>query len=321
MKPYSIDLRMRVIDAYNRHEGSIRTLAKRFAIHWRTVSNWIMRFNKEQSAGPRIQRHGPLPKLDEEGVKVLERLVEAKPDATLSELAKQVNSITGIMVSPSNLCRALQKSDLTVKKKTPSASEANKPEVWKAFGEFAEAVAHIHIDDMVFVDETGINLGMTRRYGRSPRGERLVGSAPFSRGQNVSVIGALSTEGMVNELMVQGGVDELTFRVFVKDYLIPELLPGQVVIMDNLRVHKDLEIEQLIVRAGASLIYLPPYSPELDPIENAWSKFKEKLRSAAARTYEALVEAVRDAAMSITSKDARGWFAHCGYEEQCNTPT
>ena len=174
---------------------------------------------------------------------------------------------------------------------------------------------------MVFVDETGINLGMARRYGWSPSGERVVGSAPFCRGQNVSVIGALSTEGMVTELMVQGGVDVQVFRTFINECLIPELLPGQVVIMDNLRVHKDPEIEKAILRAGASLLFLPPYSPELDPIENAWSKFKEKLRAAAARTYEALVEAARDAALSITSKDALGWFAHCGYEEPCNIPT
>jgi transposase len=148
-----------------------------------------------------------------------------------------------------------------------------------------------------------------------------VGSAPFNRGGNISVIGALDCHGMLTEIMVQGGVDKEVFRIFVKQWLIPELLPGQVVILDNLRVHHDPQIQEAIEAAGASVLFLPPYHPQLDPIENAWSKFKESLRAAAARTYEALVDAVRTATTSISAQDALGWFAHCGYEEPCNNPT
>lgn len=117
MQAYSIDLRIRVIEAYNRQEGSIRTLAKRFSIHWRTVANWIKRFNTEQSAGPRIQRSGPLPKLDEADMKTLEKLVADKPDSTLSELSEQVLESTGKSLSSNGIWRALDKLGLTRKKK------------------------------------------------------------------------------------------------------------------------------------------------------------------------------------------------------------
>lgn len=174
---------------------------------------------------------------------------------------------------------------------------------------------------MVFVDEAGINLGMARRYGWSARGERLVAPSPFCRGNNVSLLGALSTEGMVTELMIHGPVDEQVFLVFLNDYLIPQLTTDHVVIMDNLSFHKGTEVKKAFAAAGITLLYLPPYSPELDPMENAWSKIKESLRAAAARTYETLADSVRYAVMSITDKDALGWFAHCGYEEPCNKPT
>lgn len=166
---------------------------------------------------------------------------------------------------------------------------------------------------MVFVDEAGVNLGMARRYGWSGRGRRLVMPAPFCRGKNVSVIGAICSLGMITELAVQGSVDEDILNVFLKDYLLPELKQGQVIIMDNVRFHKCKKIEQVIVDAGFSVIFLPPYCPDLNPMENAWSKVKECMRSAAARTYDALIGAIRDAALSITGKDSLGWFAHCGY--------
>jgi transposase len=191
----------------------------------------------------------------------------------------------------------------------------------KALEEYADKVAQIAAEDMVFVDEAGVNLGMVRQYGWAPEGERLVFPSPVCRGQNITIIGALDCHGMLTEMLVEGGVDKETFRVFIKKCLVPELLPGQVVIMDNLQVHKDSEVERMIRRAGASLLFLPPYHPELDPIENCWSKFKNILRAIAARTRDALTAAAKHAALAITSKDALGWFSHCGYSEPCNTAT
>ena len=189
------------------------------------------------------------------------------------------------------------------------------------FSEYAELVKDIHIDDMVFLDETGIHLALARLYGWSPVGKRVHCPTPFNRGKNVTLIGALGSAGMVAEMMFEGGLDELAFETFVKEVLISALIPGQVVIMDNLTVHKCPRIVELLEEAGNDVIFLPPYSPELDPIEHAWSKIKAKLRKVAARTYEKLVDAVRDAVESITRPDALGWFAHCGYSEPCNTPS
>jgi len=206
-------------------------------------------------------------------------------------------------------------------KKSKSASEANTPKAWKAFEEYAEAVTFVSAEDMVFVDETGVNTGMSRQYGWALKGERLIAPSPVCRGQNTSVIGAMDCKGMLAEMIVEGGVNKEVFRTFVRKYLLPELLPGQVVIMDNLKVHKDPEIKRMLEKAKVTLQFLPPYHPELDPIENGWSKFKAILRGIGARTRDALCSAVRQAILSITESDARGWFAHCGYTEACNTST
>jgi transposase len=127
MKPYSIDLRIRVIEAYNRKEGSIRGLAKRFAVHWRTVANWLRRFAQEQSVGPRQQRHGPLPRLDEEGLEVLEQLRESQKDATRAELGHKLEARTGIRLSPSSVGRALERMGVTRKKRRPQPAKPISP--------------------------------------------------------------------------------------------------------------------------------------------------------------------------------------------------
>jgi transposase len=314
MRGYAIDLRIRVIEAYNRKEGSIRQLAKRFSVHWRTVANWVKRFKEEQTVGPRAYRPGPPPKLDEQGLELFRELLETEPDATRRELARKLEARTGVRLSHMGITRAIRRLHWTRKKKSSSAAEADRPDVWKAFGDYAEAVTAIAVEDMVFLDETGIHLAMSRRYGWAPRGERLVGSVPFNRGKNITVIGALTYRGMLTELMFEGALDGPAFRAFVQQCLVPKLRPGQVVILDNLSAHRDAEAREAIEAAGASLLFLPPYHPDLDPIENAWSKFKAKLRSAAARIHDALLNAVRTAILSITPDDAQGWFAHCGYE-------
>lgn len=179
-------------------------------------------------------------------------------------------------------------------------------------------MTEVAAEDLVFVDEAGVNLAMSRQYGWAPCGERLVAAVPFQRGKNISVIGALGYDGLLATLPVDGSVNRDIFRRFLREHLIPELLPGQTVVMDNLRVHHDSEVRAAIEAAGCHLLYLPPYHPQLDPIEHAWSKFKEKLRAIAARTRELLEKAIQDSLQSISGQDAKGWFAHCGYVEPCN---
>jgi transposase len=169
------------------------------------------------------------------------------------------------------------------------------------------------VQDLVFVDETGVNTAMTRLYARAPKGERAYASAPVNKGKNVTIMGALSLEGIVEAMTIEGSTDGQVFSTFIEDVLVPVLRPGQTIIMDNLSSHKVDGIQDALEAVGASLEYLPSYSPDLSPIEKCWSKFKAILRAKAARTRERLDQAITEAFDMITPQDARGWFAHCGY--------
>ena len=154
---------------------------------------------------------------------------------------------------------------------------------------------------------------MTRQYGRAPRGERVVGAVPQNYGANVTMLAALSRQGVGAVMTVDGATDAAVFHAYVEHVLCPTLVPGDVVIMDNLRAHKVAGIRERIEACGARLIYLPPYSPDLSPIEPCWSKLKALLRTAQARTREALDAAIQQVLAAVTASDARGWFRHCGY--------
>jgi transposase len=167
-----------------------------------------------------------------------------------------------------------------------------------------------------FVDESGVSLAMTRRYGRAPKGERVIGSVPQNYGQNVTMLGALGVYGLQAVMTVDGATDADAFRTYVKRVLGPTLAPGDIVVMDNRRAHKAVGVQQSIARRGARLLYLPPYSPDLSPIEPCWSKVKTGLRKATARLREALDSAITDALAMVTGTDAQGWFRHCGYAVQ-----
>jgi transposase len=164
-----------------------------------------------------------------------------------------------------------------------------------------------------FIDESGVNLAMTRRYGRAPKGERVIGAVPQNYGANVTMLAALGSQGVEAVMTLDGATDAEVFRVYVAQVLRPTLRPGDIVIMDNLRAHKAAGIREAIEQTGARLQYLPPYSPDLSPIERCWSKLKTALRTAKARTREALEHAIAQALATITASDARSWFHHCGY--------
>ncbi len=164
-----------------------------------------------------------------------------------------------------------------------------------------------------FIDETGMNLALTRLYGRAAPGVRVVDSVPQNYGQNISVLAALGVGGLSAPMTVDGAVDAEVFRSYVAQVLGPTLAPGDIVVMDNLTAHKVVGVAETIETRGARLEFLPPYSPDLNPIEQCWAKIKTALRQAKARTRQALEAAFRQALPTITPADARAWFAHCGY--------
>jgi len=168
-------------------------------------------------------------------------------------------------------------------------------------------------ENLVFVDESGANRSFCRLWARAPRGLRALGSAPQNWGENISILSALSLQGPLASMHVTGSTDGEVFLSYVKKVLAPCLWPGALVVLDNLSAHKVDGVEQAITAAGARLHYLPPYSPDLNPIEQAWSKLKSHLRKKAARTYCALSRAIAQGLQLITPKDASGFFSHCGY--------
>lgn len=166
----------------------------------------------------------------------------------------------------------------------------------------------------MFIDETGIHLGMTRLYGRAPIGERLYDSeAPADGGKNISLIGGMSIEGLIATVSIDGSVNTDVFLFYIQEALIPQLWVGAIIFMDNLPVHHASVVQEAIEAVGAKVVFLPPYSPDLSPIELCWSKLKQLLRSAKARTGEALDQAMSKIINEcISANDALGWFAHCG---------
>ena len=172
-------------------------------------------------------------------------------------------------------------------------------------------IGEVKLENLVFVDETGSNLAMTRRYARSLRGSRAYSDAPYQRGNNLTLIGAMALRGLVGEMTLPGAADALAFKTYVKQVLVPNLWAGACVVMDNLPAHKVAGIRESIEAVGATVVYLSPYSPDFSPIENCWSKVKEFLRARAARTYTELDQAITDALAAVTTKDIIGWFTHC----------
>jgi transposase len=164
-----------------------------------------------------------------------------------------------------------------------------------------------------FVDESGVNLALTRLYGRASAGERALGSVPQNYGSNVTLLGALGVTGLTALMTIDGATDGEVFLAFVEQVLCPTLDPGDIVVMDNLSAHKVAGVRPAIEGRGAQLLYLPPYSPDLSPIEQCWSKLKAGLRRIGARTREALETALQQVLETVTESDALAWFAHCGY--------
>ena len=154
---------------------------------------------------------------------------------------------------------------------------------------------------------------MTRLRGRAMRGERVQGSAPHGHWQTTTMIASIRLDGSTACMAIEGATDTEVFRAFVRRVLAPTLRAGDIVIMDNLSPHKNDLTLLLIEQAGASVLFLPAYSPDLNPIEKMWSKIKQSLRSTQARTRESLIDAIASALQKVTAQDARGWFASCGY--------
>src|SRR5262249_3363550 len=242
--------------------------------------------------------HGGVPprKLDAAAEQRLRQLIREQPDATLAELRDRL----GIDCSIATIARALERLRITRKKKTLRADEQDKPRVQAERRTFMNKLASVDPDQLVFVDESGANTGMTRLYGRAPQGERVFATAPGAW-QNVTLIAGLRTTGVVAPLALPGAVDRVVFPTYVEQGLVPQLHAGDVVVFDNLQAHKNPAVAAAIKAAGARVEPLPVYSPDLTPIEELYSKTKTFLRSVAARTTETVIQAMGAALDTVTN--------------------
>ena len=167
-----------------------------------------------------------------------------------------------------------------------------------------------------FIDETGSTTAMARDYARAPRGERVHDEIPRNYGDVITIVGALTANGLTALFTYRGGTTKEAFVTYVREVLVPELEPGDAVVLDNLAAHKDQRVRELVENAGAKLYFLPPYSPDLNPIELAWSWVKRWLKTARARTESAVNLALRLAMEMVDAETASRWIRHCGYENQ-----
>ncbi len=176
-----------------------------------------------------------------------------------------------------------------------------------------DEMAGVAAQDVVFVDETGASIRLTRAYARAPRGQRAIGRVPRNHGTATTLVAALSPTGLQAPQRLLGAMTADRFLAYVRDVLCPTLRAGQVVVMDNLSAHKRAAVREAIETAGCALRYLPPYSPDFSPIELAFAKLKARLKAVGARTQPALDAAIDAAVGTITPSDAHAFFAHCGY--------
>ena len=307
MRPYSMDLRERVAAAIDAGEGSQRQVAKRFRVSVSFVTRLVQRRRDAGTLAPKPHGGGPRPALGfPERVRLAMRIAE-HPDATL----KQLKEWGGFACTLTTLWRTLRRFRLTYKKKTLHAGERDTPEVQAKRRRYRAKVRRIEAKRLVFVDETGVNTAMTPTHAWARRGERAKGSVPSSWG-STTVIAALGLDGVRAPLVFPGATDTQAFQTYVDQVLVPELRPGDVVVFDNLKPHLSRHVAESIERAGTTVLPLPPYSSDYDPIEELWSKFKGQLRRIAARTKDGLYKAVGETLDSVTIQDILGWFNHSG---------
>jgi transposase len=201
---------------------------------------------------------------------------------------------------------------MAAQKKSPIARERDeeKRALWRWLASRFDARR------LVFIDESGFSISMDRLRSRAPRGKRAYGRVPRNRGKNQTLIASVSLQGGMGECMcVEGATDKAVFEAYVEEVLAPSLVEGQVVVLDGLGAHRTARVRELVEGRGCDLVFLPSYSPELNPIEEAFSKIKQLVRKAAEREREALNEAIAAALRAIRPQDVIGWFAHCGCYE------
>lgn len=306
MQPYSKEMRRDVLAACDADEET-RVVALRFGCS----ESWVRRVKQERrelgkTASCTTRNRTPEWAAYQQDI---EKVIDEQPDMTLQELKDAL----GTELSRQTLCTALRKLKLTLKKKVLRATEQDRPDVAQQRAQWKVMQAGLDPERLVFLDETWAKTNMTRPRGRSLRGTRLVAQVPHGHWKTTTFLAGLRTSGLTAPLVIDGAVNGDIFLAYVRQQLVPTLHPGDIVIMDNLSSHKKVGVRDAIESAAATLLYLPPYSPDYNPIELAFSKFKWLLKSVADRTVDALWKTCGQLIEQFSEDECRNYFRHCGY--------
>lgn len=246
MKPYSRDFRQKILETKHKTQDSNQQIAVRFQVSYSFVRRLLKRYESTGSVEPNPHGGGKALKLNSQQIDVVTQLVEEDNDATLQQLCDRTEEKTGLKVSVPTMCRLLQRLELTRKKKTLHASEADTLRVQKLRAQYWTILGEVKLNDLVFIDETGVNLAMTRSYARAKKGKRAYSKCLYNRGKNITMIGAIAISGLLASLTFEGWTNKEAFLTYVKEVLVPQLWSGACVVMDNLPAHKATEVQKLL---------------------------------------------------------------------------
>ncbi|WP_205837129.1 IS630 family transposase [Neorhizobium sp. T6_25] len=307
----SDDLRQRVLKA-SAAGMSARQAAARFGVGISTAIRWIARAKDgEPTSRPQGWRRPSV--LDAHEAFVVE-LIEDRKDVTLDEMVERLSVERQVRISRSALGAWLRGRGWTFKKKSAHALEQDRPDVLKRRRVWFDGQLDLDPEKLIFIDETGLSTKMARLRGRAIRGERCRAGVPHGHWKTTTFTGALRLTGMTAPFVYDGAMNGNVFLAYVEQVLVPTLQVGDVVVMDNLPAHKTSGVRDAIERAGAKLMFLPPYSPDFNPIENAFSKLKAMLRARAERKVDALWDAVGALIPRFTPAECANYFRAAGYD-------
>jgi transposase len=308
-KSYSSDLRERLIAAVG--SGMSRCeAAEVFGVAISTAVKWMQRLRDTGSSAAKA-RGGSTSPLEQHTEQIL-AVVGERPDATLKEILTALGK-QRIHTSRSALDRFLARHKITRKKKSLRAAERKRKDVARVRRKWIREQGLLDPAKLVFIDETSVNTNMVRLYGRCPCGMRLVDHVPFGQWKTMTFVSALRHDGMVAPMLIEGPMNGELFLAYVEQCLAPTLKPNDIVVVDNLVSHKVAGVVEAVEAAGATLRYLPQYSPDLNPIEMPFSKFKAHLRKLAQRTVPGIRHAIRSFLSSLKGQECANYLKHAGY--------
>jgi transposase len=309
-KPYSLDLRTRVVAAI---EGGMsrNQAAKRFGVAISTAIGWTRRVEETGSvASGQMGGHKPRAISGEHAVWLAQRIREA--DFTLRGLVVELGE-RGLRVDYRSVWEFVHAEKLSFKKSVV-AGERSRPDIARRRAQWTKYQGRIDPERLVFIDETWTRTDMAALRGWAPRGQRLAAKVPHGRWKTMTFLAALRHDRIEAPWFIEGPIDGESFRTYIERVLRPTLRHGDIVVMDNLGSHKGKIVRQLIRSAGAKLLFLPKYSPDLNPIEQVFAKIKHLLRKAAARTVEAVCAAIGQALKAFTPEECGNYLANSGYQ-------